>query len=113
MKCPFLVLLFFFTITALSAQPTMQNNKPLPIDYVQEKNFYLLTLLQRDAVVSNLLEKDPVLAKLAAGQTTAIRASLNSCKSYLCIVAALELSSAQVKQAAQRLSILFAHNVAL
>jgi hypothetical protein len=113
MKFPFLVLLFSFKISVLLAQSTPQNSGRPTIDYVQEKNFYLLTLLQHDVAVRTLLENDPVLAKSAADQTAAIKTSLNSCKNYLRLTTNLELSAAQVKLAAQRLSILFAHNVAL
>jgi hypothetical protein len=109
MKYPALILSFFLGLTIAGAQsPKKDYNK-----YVQEKNFHLLTLLQRDTTVCALLQNDPVLAKLAVSQNDAIKRSLENCKDYLCITTVLKIDSAQVELIGKRLAVLYLQNAAL
>jgi len=97
-----------FTISSL-AQIPISNHPIVARGSVQEKNFYLLTLLQNDPKISGLINKDPLLCNIALKQKQAIATSLNAFN-YKEITTNLKLSTEQIDQAGVELSKIYSKN---
>jgi len=81
-------------------------------NYVQAKNYYLLTLFGESPAVKKLLENDTELSKICATKITAIKASLN-CKDATCFTADLKFSADEIKQVGNELAKLYKPDNAL
>lgn len=75
-------------------------------NFVQSKNYYLLTLLQINPAVRALIAKDPVLAKLTAAKLDALRASF-TCKDVACFMDQVKFSADEIKQVGDELAKLY------
>ncbi|MES2279238.1 MAG: YdcF family protein [Bacteroidota bacterium] len=75
-------------------------------NFVQSKNYYLLTLLQTNPVVKKLLEADAELSKITATKIGAIKESLN-CKDAPCYTAQLKFSTDEIKLVGNELARLY------
>jgi uncharacterized SAM-binding protein YcdF (DUF218 family) len=104
----FLLALIFGAIFQLQAEAQQVNRfyKLKGNNFVQSKNYYLLTLLQTNIAVKKLLEADPDLAKLAATKVDALKASLN-CKDALCYTVQLKFSPDEIKLVSDKLAKLY------
>jgi hypothetical protein len=91
---------------ALNAQPL-----PAPVKLtapVQDKNFWLLSLLERAAAASDAVKNDPALARLAAERAAALDKASKTCALDLaCYAAAFEWSDAQASEAGHALGELY------
>lgn len=83
-------------------------------NYVQSKNYYLLTLLQEDKAVRRLLETDTALASLARNREEQVSASMKDCGSNAaCYTERLQFSEQEIAAAGQRLAALYTKDNAL
>jgi hypothetical protein len=84
--------------------------KPLQLRTpVQDKNFYLLSALDRTPAVRDAVKRDPVLSRIAAERLAAIGHAAASCNLDLdCNTSAFRWTDAQLDQAAHALSALYA-----
>lgn len=83
-------------------------------NYVQSKNYYLLTLFDEVAGVKAMLAADPVLSKMTLTHRADLKASLQNCGRALgCYIKAVQFSDAEIKQAGERLSVLYQPDNAL
>lgn len=81
---------------------------------VQSKNYYLLTLLQQDSVVRQLLERDTVLAAMATDKVTKLAKAGKECTDDLsCYAARMEFSEKEISEVSARLNALYNKNNAL
>jgi hypothetical protein len=97
---------------SLWAQPA-----PVPLKLtapVQDKNFYLLSMLERTAAVSDAVKNDPALARMAAERLTALDKASNTCALDLdCYAATFEWSDAQASEAGHALGALYRSSPAM
>lgn len=100
----------FFTIillhfTARAQQPywhyQLKGN-----NYVSAKNYYLLTLMQKNPAVKHLLESDADLVKLTGVKLDALKQSLG-CKNIPCFTDQLKFSPEEIKQVGDKLTKLY------
>jgi hypothetical protein len=89
-----------------AAEPS---HKPLELrDPVQDKNFYLLSILQRNAAARESVRKDSVLARLSAERISALDHAVSSCNTDIeCNAAAFHWSDAQIVDGARALAALY------
>lgn len=81
-------------------------------DWVQTKNYYLLTLLEQDKEASRSLIADAELAKITQNKLNALKASLN-CKEVTCFTENLKFTDAEIKTVSNRLTQLYRSGNAL
>jgi hypothetical protein len=107
----------FFFLFLFTKGYTQQTSTSLPYqllsghNYVQSKNYYLLTLFNDVPAVKSLLQKDPALAKITADKRDEINTATRTCGSNLgCYIKAVKISGDQAKAVSERLSLLFEQN---
>jgi len=77
-------------------------------NYVQSKNYYLLTLFQQLPAVSTLLSKDTALKNLGKTKLDSLNQALKTCeRNGACYTAHLRFSETEIEQIAQRLKALY------
>ncbi|MCW3090027.1 MAG: hypothetical protein JWP81_1096 [Ferruginibacter sp.] len=77
-------------------------------DFVQSKNYYLLTLFQEISEVNNLLEHDKVLSGIAKTKVDSLVASLKNCgKDGECYISRMKFNEEEIKLVSDRLSELY------
>lgn len=108
----FILFLFLFASLPgfISAQsnPGQQYRLLKEVNYVQTKNYYLLTLLEKDAAARKLIEEDPELRKLAASKREQLLESVTNCKNRVsCYTNSLKFSDAEIKNVSGRLRALY------
>ncbi len=97
---------------AAAAQPV---HAPVRLEApVQDKNFYLLSMLERTPDVRDAVKADPALARIAAERLAALDKAAKTCDLDLdCYAAAFQWSDAQSKEAARALAALYRTSPAL
>jgi hypothetical protein len=107
----------FFFLFLFTKGYTQQTSTSLPYqllsgnNYVQSKNYYLLTLFNEVPAVKSLLQKDPALAKITADKRDEINTATRTCSGNLgCYIKAVKISGDQAKAISERLSLLFEQN---
>ncbi len=111
---------FFFYITCLffiffSNIGNTQTNGPRQVyqlisgnNYVQSKNYYLLTLMQELPDVRKLVNTDTVLMHLAKVKTDSLDYALKNCgRDGFCYISKLQFSEAEINIIGRRLAILY------
>ncbi len=102
------LLLVFFVFFALPAtRLTNKDSYALPPASVQSKNYLLLTLIQQNDKVRQLLENDPQLTALNEQINNRIAKSVKECGYFSCITLSLKLTDNEIKRAGGRLADLF------
>ncbi|AEV99159.1 hypothetical protein A4D02_11375 [Niastella koreensis] len=82
--------------------------------FVQTKNYYLLTLLQQDSVVRQLLERDTVLAAIATNKLSGLSKAGQECTGNLsCYAERMEFSEKEISDISARLMVLYNNSNAL
>ncbi|MEZ2336693.1 YdcF family protein [Mucilaginibacter sp. RCC_168] len=109
----YLFLLLGFTVFYAYGQSANQSYKLIGDNFIQTKNYYLLTLFQNNVAVKQLLANDPELAKLTQSRLDNIKSSLTTCKDPLCLTQSLKFSSDEIKAVSDRLTILYKTDNAL
>jgi DUF218 domain len=105
------LILLLFIATKLPAQHKPQSTA-IPAS-VQSKNYYLLTLLQRDAGTRQLIEHDAILADLTKTKIAAIREAQTNCKDAACLTASFKFTDQEIQMVADRLAALYQPNNAM
>ncbi|EHQ30372.1 YdcF family protein [Mucilaginibacter paludis] len=82
-------------------------------NFVQSKNYYLLTLFEQDKAVSAILKKDEVLLKLAQQKLQDLNSSLAECKDALCLIQKAKFSDTEIATVSARLRALYQPGSAL
>jgi DUF218 domain len=81
---------------------------------VQDKNFYLLSMLERTPDVRDAVKAEPVLARIAAERLRALDKAAKTCNLDLeCYAAAFQWSDAQAKEAGHALAALYRSSLAV
>jgi DUF218 domain len=93
----------FFTYPGYSA--TLPLKKPLPLHAaVQDKNFYLLSVLQTNLKAHNLLATDKALSQIKAERDQRLRTALQACKQTRdCTLDALIWTDEEIRDVSQAL----------
>lgn len=71
--------------------------------FVQYKNYYLLTLVEQSPQAKKLIENDPVLLQIAAAKKDSLAQSLLYCKSSICFAGKVKFTTAEITLVANRL----------
>ncbi|MBS1607134.1 MAG: YdcF family protein [Bacteroidetes bacterium] len=83
-------------------------------DFVQSKNYYLLTLFHELPDVKQLLAADPIIAAIGSGKLDSLKAALQNCqRDGACYVNVMRWSPAEIAQVADRLKALYRPDNAL
>ena len=102
---------FLFALgTALAFQnATEPEHRPVELrSPVEDKNFYLLSALERTPGARDAVKKNPVLARITTERLAALDHATDSCKLDIeCHAAAFRWSDAQMEEAAHALSALY------
>ena len=102
---------FLFALgTALAFQnATEPARRPVELHSpVEDKNFYLLSALERTPGARDAVKTNPVLARIAAERLAALDRAVNSCNLDIeCHAAAFRWSDAQMEEAAHALAALY------
>jgi hypothetical protein len=81
---------------------------------VQEKNFYLLSLIERDASVKKAFLADPTLRRLGDAKREALAKATTSCEvTTACYIGALRFTDDEIAEADRAIAALFAANADL
>jgi hypothetical protein len=81
---------------------------------VQDKNFYLLSLIERDKSARRAIETDPVLAAIATAKGESLAKAAKSCGlELLCYATATKWTDAEIGSAGNALRGLYTENVAV
>lgn len=110
MRFTFFCLIAFFSINVCAQQKHKTDSYKLVAgeDYVQTKNYYLLTLLQWDKTVQAILEKDTTLAGIARKKREKIQQAFQDCKTdALCYTTELKLTDEEIAAVGARLKALY------
>nr|WP_199157703.1 YdcF family protein [Pedobacter sp. ASV2] len=110
MKVSYLLIFCWIISIGASAQSKTQKEYHLQTTYnaVQYKNYYLLTLFQKDIAVKKLLENDVELKALFKNKSDKISASIKSCSNDVnCLTGAIKFSNEEINLVSNRLSVLF------
>lgn len=112
----FLLLCFLFVNYTYSQQPNADPAYKLisANNYVQSKNFYLLSLLNEIPAVRQMLEGDQVLLKMNTAKRDQVSAALKNCgKDLSCYIDAVKLGDQEIALAGSRLGQLYQSDNAL
>jgi hypothetical protein len=96
-------------------KPYEPDHKPVELrSAVQDKNFYLLSMLERNPGAREAVKKSPALARMAAERQAGISRAVNSCSIDLdCNTAAFRWSDAQISEGARALAALYGTSPAI
>jgi hypothetical protein len=107
-----------FTLITLLAAPALsfaQDKRPDAhykllngTNYVQSKNYYLLTLFRELPDVKQFLAADPELEAIGEGKRDSLKTALQTCqRDGACYISAMRFSNAEITQIAERLRSLY------
>jgi hypothetical protein len=104
-------LLLLCVVLFQASQLFAQNNHPNPAyrlvsgnNYVQSKNYYLLTLFSELSDVKKILAEDAVLKEMAKAKMDSISYALKNCdRDGLCFTTKLKFSETEIKAVGERL----------
>lgn len=95
-----LVLCFLtWSATAQRAPHQLQSTD----EWIKVKNYKLLSLIEQNKAVSQLLTADVELNKLTQNRISGFAAAVNECKDVGCFIQSMELNDAEIKQVSNRL----------
>jgi hypothetical protein len=109
----YLIVLFSFTALYSYGQAPDPQYKLVGSNFIQTKNYYLLTLFQNNLAAKQMLSNDPVLAKLTQTRLDNIKSSLTTCKDVLCFTQNLKFTDDEIKTVSERLTSLYKADNAL
>lgn len=115
-KASLIVAILFFCLSIHGQQPKPQQQYKLVAgsSIIQSKNYYLLTLLQEDKEVNQLLSTDIELSALYADKLNKLSLSLKECgNDAFCFTGRMKFSDEEIKAVGTRLSLLYKSNAAL
>src|SRR4051794_15310227 len=96
--------LLFVALTLSAAQPPAPS--PVPLQHpVQDKNFYILSLIEQSPAAKSAIKSDPTLSKLAETKRIALTESVKTCPADpACYAKALKWTNEEIDQAKHALS---------
>jgi len=96
----------FFACLGTYAQKTKKNNFTLApsSDWVQVKNYYLLTLFEQNKAVSQLLKTDAELEKLTIKKLNDLNTSIVECKDAGCFTDRVKFTDDEIKAVSTELT---------
>ncbi len=123
MRCYERKSLAYLTVCVLAAFifPGCNENAGIDPDYkllssgsfIQDKNYYLLTVFQKDARVKSCIENDETLAAISAGQESLFRSAADTCAGDIgCCASALLYPDDKISQVSGELNRVFSKQVA-
>ncbi|OKS86284.1 YdcF family protein [Mucilaginibacter polytrichastri] len=112
-KLLFPVLFVFLCCSVYGQTPANQHLLITSGNWVQDKNYYLLTLLEQDKAANDLLKNDTELAAITQKKLSDLQASITDCKDALCFTGKLKFADDEIKAISARLTALYAPGNAL
>lgn len=110
-----LILIVFtaFSVYAQTSAPDQNYHLVASADWIQSKNYYLLTLFEHDQEVNKLLKNDAELAKLTQKKLQDLTASIADCKDAGCLIEKVRFTDDEINAVSKRLSLLYKPDNAL
>jgi hypothetical protein len=108
-SCSCAAAFLLLSCAAIADDGVAPRREPLElVSPVQDKNFYLLSLVERTAEVKAILVSDAALAALARNKSAALHDAANACtQDLVCLTAPFRLSEAESSAAAEALRRLY------
>jgi uncharacterized SAM-binding protein YcdF (DUF218 family) len=106
MKKSLLFLLACLAGLCTQAQTNVPKTFISSTEWVQAKNYYLLTLFEQDAEVGQLLKTDAQLSSLAQAKLRSLSSSLTDCKDAACFTDAVKFTPDEINQVSAELTTL-------
>jgi len=106
MKNYFLLLFPCLISLCVSAQTNVPQKFITSTDWVQAKNYYLLTLFEQDKEVSQLLKADVKLASLTQAKLKSLNSSLADCKNAACFTDCVKFTPDEINTVSAELTTL-------
>src|SRR4051812_43493335 len=96
------------SLSLLLAVLSLPPSTPLPLHHpVQDKNFYLLSLIEQTPAARRAVKTDPTLSRLAEAKRAALSESVKSCATDLaCYAKALKWTNEEIDQTKHALTVL-------
>ena len=91
------ILILLIGFTAFGQPPVKQLSLSTQQQFVQSKNYFLLTLIQQSPQVKKLLENDELFTKIASAKTDSLQQSLLTCKNSMCFAEKAKFTDAEIK----------------
>lgn len=113
LRLPFRLIICVFLLTAHSGfsqknVPDAQYKLLSGNNFVQSKNYYLLTLFQELPEVKRLIAADPVLQTIAKNKLDSLAYALKNCdRDGLCYIDKLKFNDDEIKVVSERLKVLY------
>jgi hypothetical protein len=104
-----ILLFYFIVLTCLSTYAQLpKSNQPTKFisstNWLQAKNYYLLTLFEQDKAVNQLLKNDAELSKLAQRKLKDLSSSLTDCKDAACFTGHIKFTDEEIKTVSNELT---------
>ncbi|MDN3547990.1 YdcF family protein [Mucilaginibacter aquaedulcis] len=109
----YLIVLFCLTTLYSYGQAPDPQYKLVGSNFIQTKNYYLLTLFQSNVAAKQMLSNDPELVKLTRTRLENIKASLTTCKDVSCFTQTIKFTDDEIKAVSERLTNLYKPDNAL
>lgn len=104
----------WLSLLALAAKPPTTQTHLLDVrSPVQDKNFYVLSLMENDAAVARALIGDAALAKAFEQKRAALREAASSCTTVPCFDAAMHWQDAEIESVGEALKALYGTSMAV
>jgi len=96
--------ILFVALALSAAQPPAPT--PVPLQHpVQDKNFYILSLIEQSPAAKSAIKSDPILAKLAEAKRAGLSEAVKTCPADpSCYAKALKWTNEEIDQAKHALS---------
>lgn len=109
-----LLLLGFTKLNAQTNAPQSSYQLLNGKNFVQSKNYYLLTLMQELPEVKRMLENDTVFSSIAKQKNDSLFASFQQCgKNTMCYIGRMQFSDQEIKTIGNRLAELYKYDNAI
>ncbi len=106
--------IIFSSLASIAQKPVAAYQWIKGNDFVQSKNYYLLTLLQELPDAKKIIQSDSVLVQLARSRQSAILNGLSACdRDAFCYTDKMKFSEDEIKTVGERLSSLYTTGNAL
>jgi uncharacterized SAM-binding protein YcdF (DUF218 family) len=109
-----LVLLFSIAVTGQQLSPGVQYKLITGNNIIASKNYYLLTLLQNNKAVSQMIAHDSIFSVLLKNKWNQIKGALTECKEDLtCFTDRIQFSDEEISLVSERFAALYSADNAL
>ncbi|HTH81861.1 MAG TPA: YdcF family protein [Mucilaginibacter sp.] len=100
------LLIYFILIIGLQVNAQTPTQFITSSNWIQAKNYYLLTLFEQDKAVNQILKNDAELSRLTEKKLKDLNTSIADCKDAACFTNRVKFSDDEIKQVSAKLTTL-------